>query len=235
MAESWRVYCTQVRTFPCTTPLGIRISPHPLPYTMRRAHHILRALRSGHRQLSLQPVISVIQNTTACSRGPQDRSWSTSTLHPAQPKHLTLDSKIRGGKPHPQNSRDVSVQGRPRKVSLVDAAADTSSAVPSASAATVANPLSTTTPPADVPKRKRQPTTRVAVANPPLPVAMPLDLAVGAPSPEIAAAWTGVKEWVVFSDLHVSAKTVKVAVEVLRAVHAEAVRRDAGILFLGAI
>lgn len=38
---------------------------------------------------------------------------------------------------------------------------------------------------------------------------------------------------VVFSDLHVSKKNVDVCMEVLHTVHREAVRRDAGILFLG--
>ncbi|BDA43191.1 hypothetical protein COCOBI_04-2030 [Coccomyxa sp. Obi] len=45
--------------------------------------------------------------------------------------------------------------------------------------------------------------------------------------------WANVKRWVVFSDLHVSHKTVDVACQVLRHVREEAVARDAGVLFLG--
>jgi hypothetical protein len=41
------------------------------------------------------------------------------------------------------------------------------------------------------------------------------------------------RRWVVFSDLHLNRKTSEVCVDVLRAVHREALARDAGILFLG--
>jgi hypothetical protein len=41
------------------------------------------------------------------------------------------------------------------------------------------------------------------------------------------------KSWVVFSDLHVSTKTLQSALDVLRRVHEEARSRQAGVLFLG--
>ncbi|KAK9914871.1 hypothetical protein WJX75_001641 [Coccomyxa subellipsoidea] len=59
------------------------------------------------------------------------------------------------------------------------------------------------------------------------------------PSVNLAAAipqggeWDNVKRWVVFSDLHVSHKTVDIACQVLRRVRKEAEARDAGVLFLG--
>jgi len=68
-------------------------------------------------------------------------------------------------------------------------------------------------------------------ASPAPPTRPPPDLS--ACVPEDAAPWAAVKQWVVFSDLHVSPRTVGVSVEVLRRVHEEAVARDAGILFLG--
>lgn len=46
--------------------------------------------------------------------------------------------------------------------------------------------------------------------------------------------WRKVKQWVVFSDLHLSHKTLGTVLKVLERVHQEAVHRDAGILFLGA-
>ena len=61
------------------------------------------------------------------------------------------------------------------------------------------------------------------------------------PSVNLAAAipqggeWDNVKRWVVFSDLHVSHKTVDIACQVLRRVRKEAEARDAGVLFLGKI
>lgn len=42
-----------------------------------------------------------------------------------------------------------------------------------------------------------------------------------------------VRRWVVFSDLHLNRRTSRVCVDVLEAVHREAVARDAGIAFLG--
>jgi len=45
--------------------------------------------------------------------------------------------------------------------------------------------------------------------------------------------WETVKEWVMFSDLHVSVKSLDVCVSVLRKVKKEAAARKAGILFLG--
>jgi len=53
-----------------------------------------------------------------------------------------------------------------------------------------------------------------------------------APEPHIPGQ-DRVKAWVVFSDLHVSTKTLGSCVEVLRRVHEEARRRQAGVLFLG--
>eukprot|EP00899_Mesostigma_viride_P011979 jgi/Mesvir1/20782/Mv07893-RA.1 len=47
------------------------------------------------------------------------------------------------------------------------------------------------------------------------------------------AEWRAVKEWVVFSDLHVSRKTVDLCVDVLLRVQEEAVKRGAGVIFLG--
>ena len=46
--------------------------------------------------------------------------------------------------------------------------------------------------------------------------------------------WRKVKQWVVFSDLHLSHKTLGTVLKVLERVHQEAVHHDAGILFLGA-
>ena len=46
--------------------------------------------------------------------------------------------------------------------------------------------------------------------------------------------WRKVRQWVVFSDLHLSHKTLGTVLEVLERVHQEASQRDAGILFLGA-
>ncbi len=57
-----------------------------------------------------------------------------------------------------------------------------------------------------------------------------VDLAANVPQ---SGDWASVKRWVVFSDLHVSHKTVDVACQVLRRVREEAVARDAGVLFLG--
>lgn len=45
--------------------------------------------------------------------------------------------------------------------------------------------------------------------------------------------WRKVKQWVVFSDLHLSHKTLETVLKVLARVHQEACQRDAGILFLG--
>lgn len=57
-----------------------------------------------------------------------------------------------------------------------------------------------------------------------------VDLAANVPQ---RGDWASVKRWVVFSDLHVSHKTVDVSCQVLRRVREEAVARDAGVLFLG--
>ncbi|KAL2632582.1 hypothetical protein R1flu_004061 [Riccia fluitans] len=45
--------------------------------------------------------------------------------------------------------------------------------------------------------------------------------------------WSRIKTWIVFSDLHVSRRTLETCLHVLRAVHAEASSRDGGIIFLG--
>lgn len=45
--------------------------------------------------------------------------------------------------------------------------------------------------------------------------------------------WETVDKWVMFSDLHVSVKTLEVCLSVLRKIKKEAVARKAGIVFLG--
>ena len=45
--------------------------------------------------------------------------------------------------------------------------------------------------------------------------------------------WENVDKWVMFSDLHVSVKTLSVCISVLRKIKKEAVARKAGIVFLG--
>jgi hypothetical protein len=55
---------------------------------------------------------------------------------------------------------------------------------------------------------------------------------VFAPAPNMPGL-EAASSWVVFSDLHVSNKTMQSALEVLRRVHEEADSRQAGILFLG--
>ena len=45
--------------------------------------------------------------------------------------------------------------------------------------------------------------------------------------------WENVDKWVMFSDLHVSVKTLNVCISVLRKIKTEAVARKAGIVFLG--
>ena len=45
--------------------------------------------------------------------------------------------------------------------------------------------------------------------------------------------WQGVSKWIVFTDLHVSPRTLDVCLEVLRRVKQEAKAQDAGIVFLG--
>lgn len=45
--------------------------------------------------------------------------------------------------------------------------------------------------------------------------------------------WENVESWVMFSDLHVSVKTLDVCISVLRKIKREAAARKAGILFLG--
>jgi len=72
-----------------------------------------------------------------------------------------------------------------------------------------------------------------AAAAPPRASHPPPDLAAGAPHPALAAAAARVSGWVVFSDLHVSEETCDTCIQVLAEVHAAAVRRGAGILFLG--
>ena len=57
-----------------------------------------------------------------------------------------------------------------------------------------------------------------------------IDLLRGAPS---GAHWQQVERWVLFSDLHVSYRTLAVCCQVLERVKAEAVARNAGIIFLG--
>lgn len=45
--------------------------------------------------------------------------------------------------------------------------------------------------------------------------------------------WQGISKWIVFTDLHVSPRTLDVCLEVLRRVKQEAKAQDAGIVFLG--
>ena len=58
-----------------------------------------------------------------------------------------------------------------------------------------------------------------------------IDLQHGRPA---GGHWAKVQRWVLFSDLHVSYKTLDVCCEVLDRVKQEAAARNAGILFLGA-
>jgi hypothetical protein len=54
------------------------------------------------------------------------------------------------------------------------------------------------------------------------------------PEPLDPSMWgTLPKEWVIFSDLHVSRSTLTTCLEVLDRVHAEALKRNAGVIFLG--
>lgn len=52
-------------------------------------------------------------------------------------------------------------------------------------------------------------------------------------TPRVSARFRNCRSWVAFSDLHLSAATQAVAIEVLERVHEEALRRDAGVIFLG--
>ncbi len=51
--------------------------------------------------------------------------------------------------------------------------------------------------------------------------------------PRVSARFRDVRSWVAFSDLHLTASSQSVAMAVLDRVHAEAVARDAGVIFLG--
>jgi DNA repair exonuclease SbcCD ATPase subunit len=51
--------------------------------------------------------------------------------------------------------------------------------------------------------------------------------------PRVSARFSRTRSWVCFSDLHLTAATQAVAMQVLERVHAEAAARDAGVLFLG--
>ncbi len=79
---------------------------------------------------------------------------------------------------------------------------------------------------------RADPAAAAAAANPSVAAASgpPVDiLADDALGPDHAR----VRRWVVFSDLHLNRRTSRVCVDVLEAVHREAVARDAGIAFLG--
>ena len=79
---------------------------------------------------------------------------------------------------------------------------------------------------------RADPAADAAAANPSVAAASgpPVDiLADDALGPDHAR----VRRWVVFSDLHLNRRTSRVCVDVLEAVHREAVARDAGIAFLG--
>lgn len=87
-----------------------------------------------------------------------------------------------------------------------------------------------------VKRRVRKKKAAEAVAEPPEPTCHaeplpPVDLAANVPTGQ---HWDDVRQWVVFSDLHVSVKTVEVACQVLQRVREEAAARNAGVLFLGA-
>lgn len=58
------------------------------------------------------------------------------------------------------------------------------------------------------------------------------NLATGSDKPK-GKRWENVDKWVMFSDLHVSVKTLSVCISVLRKIKKEAVARKAGIVFLG--
>lgn len=80
---------------------------------------------------------------------------------------------------------------------------------------------------------RRRATTAVAPPStkPPKPEQQPGGLLDRAgPRSEV---FNQVERWVVFSDLHVSRKSLEPCLEVLQKVHQEAQARDAGILFLG--
>ena len=64
------------------------------------------------------------------------------------------------------------------------------------------------------------------------PAAIVRNLATGPDKPK-GKRWENVDKWVMFSDLHVSVKTLNVCISVLRRIKKEAVARKAGILFLG--
>ncbi|GAX81140.1 hypothetical protein CEUSTIGMA_g8573.t1, partial [Chlamydomonas eustigma] len=51
--------------------------------------------------------------------------------------------------------------------------------------------------------------------------------------PHPGGPWDQPRHWVVFSDLHVTVKSLGTCLQVLKRVHKEAVQRDAGIMFLG--
>ena len=69
----------------------------------------------------------------------------------------------------------------------------------------------------------------LAAAEPAAPVR---NLATGSDKPK-GKRWESINKWVMFSDLHVSAKTLNVCISVLRKIKKEAVARKAGIVFLG--
>lgn len=64
------------------------------------------------------------------------------------------------------------------------------------------------------------------------PAATVRNLATGSDKPK-GKRWENVDKWVMFSDLHVSVKTLSVCISVLRRIKKEAVARKAGIVFLG--
>lgn len=66
----------------------------------------------------------------------------------------------------------------------------------------------------------------------PEPAATVKNLATGPDKPK-GKRWESVDKWVMFSDLHVSVKTLNVCISVLRRIKKEAVARKAGIVFLG--
>ena len=213
-------------------------SPAP---SMQGALQLWLHLRSMRQQLTLQAAAARTRTCfTAVSVGVSARSTHLGRSREVSPAVLSL-----GGVQHsvplrlPRPSwpaRDITAAGRPRKASTASPLSDDPAAAPSEMAAAASGAEADAPPKAVRKRRTRKAAPVTEPASPVVSAAEPpavLDLNAGAPSGEAAAAWAAVERWVVFSDLHVSPKTLAVGLEVLRAVHAEAVKRDAGILFLG--
>lgn len=75
--------------------------------------------------------------------------------------------------------------------------------------------------------------TRPSALTPSPPVAVPFDAASLLKNAPPSESWHKPRYWVCFTDLHLSAKTSAICIEVLQRVHQEAVSRQGGIVFLG--